>query len=72
MSSGQKAWADELEEKARQEHLARIKSIHPANIAYDMRNAHEALARFMSSNPALTKYQWSLLDSVLTILRSYQ
>lgn len=69
MSDGKKAWAEDQEEKAAQEHIRRLHKLGYSEIAGRIDEAHYEAHRLRESDPTMTRWQHDRLESILNILR---
>lgn len=65
MGSGQKAWAEELEQEAWEHSKKRFQDVPLTQAIQLIQDTLDDLQRFVSSDPALTKVQWSRIESCI-------
>ena len=70
MSSGIKAYYDELDEKIAEDRKTNFSKLDQHSILYRIDSALEELTRLAASDPALTKTNWARLDSAIKHLKA--
>jgi len=69
MGCGQKAWAEELEEKAHKNTQARFRLNEEYKVIDAIERTVDDLQRFLASDPSLTRVQWARIDASLSRLK---
>lgn len=69
MGSGQKAWAEELEDEAWEQTLKKFKQYNENTVVNSIQRIKENLERFIQSDPSLTKTQWARLENCLDLCK---
>ena len=68
MSSGIQSWHDEMAEEQKQIDMKRFKA-HQSEHFTAVTETKNALDRFVSSDPALTKVQWAYINERIALLK---
>ena len=68
MSSGQKAWAEEMEAEAEKEAANKFAKLTSRFIRGNIGVAYNHIKRVVESSPSLTRDQWFKLDKALEAL----
>jgi hypothetical protein len=69
MGSGQKAWAEELEERAWEESVLKFNAIPMNTVVNNITQLKENINYIINSNPSLTRVQWAKIESCLEICK---
>ena len=65
MGSGQKAWAEELEQEAWESTKKKFQEVPQTQAIQLIQDTLDDLQRFVSSDPALTKLQWFRIENCI-------
>lgn len=67
MSSGQKAWAEEIEQARHEGHVARLEALGFEGIAKRIDSLSNMIMQFERANPVQSRQGWQIVDGIKKI-----